>query len=124
MFTKEDMKNIKVEKAGSKEVFDKMMDAVPLRVIDAKPELDYYTKAKPSMADHIQFLQSIINSSRIVMKSNKIMKIAEALFKQGFLFRHQPKAIEAKATKYSRTEEKMKEEAEKHGECDHTSCKH
>lgn len=125
MFTKEDMKNVSIEKAkASDEKFNKLMDNVPLRVIDAKPELDYYTNPTPSMSDHISFLQHIINTSRIVMKSSRIMKIAEALFKQGFLFRHQPKAIEHKATRYSRTEEKMKEEMEAYGSCDHTSCEH
>ena len=126
MFTKEDMKNVTVsEGKSSDKKFNRMIDQVPLRVIDARTELDYYTNPDPSPSDHIHFLQRLINTSRIMMKSNKLMKIAEGLFKQGFLFRHQPKAIEAKATKYSRAEEKMKEEMETScGSCDHTSCKH
>lgn len=103
------------------DAFNDVADQTPMRVVDTKAEFDYYSNPKPSVADTVTFVQSIINSSRILACEDETIEIAEGLFKQGVVFRHQRKAIKKNATRYSRLEEKarkeMKEQQEQCGNC-------
>lgn len=112
----------KVEKVEiDEETYNRILDDVPLRVIDNIPELEYYSNPNPSAADTLAFLSCIMKNGRILEFSKKTLKIAEGLFRQGLIFRHSKGAIKHKATRYSRTEEEnMKKMAE---ECDCADCR-
>lgn len=115
MSTKE--KRFSLEVYEKDEDFNEMMENIPLRVLDIRPELEYYCNPDPELIDSIEFIERCMKTGKVIELSDATLDIATGLFKQGVLFRHSRKAIKQGATRYSKLDEQRVKQLEEQCNC-------